>query len=75
MSAEKKLREGAIQDLNSDAPDPVTPIEPADNIETPVTDAESFSKNEDLKKEFGDFETFKAYHDAVEGGFVKSLKK
>ncbi len=76
LAAEKKIRENAKIDFKADGVTPVTPggDEKEPDSKTAKT-KEDFEKNEALQKEFGTWETFAAYTEAMEAGFVQTIQK
>ncbi len=78
LAAEKRILAGKQEELDKDGESPVTPSSDTGSHlpdkKNPAT-AEEFEANEELKKEFGDFETFRAYQESVEQGLVKVTKR
>jgi hypothetical protein len=75
LAAEKKIRQTALDNLDSGAPAPVTPAPAADPAPAPAdpATADEFSKNKDLVEEFGDYETYAAFKAASDKGLVRIL--
>ena len=76
--AERSLREHAEQNLKDDNIPPITfaptPIVDKKLEEKDVTE-ETFIKSQELKAEFDDWETFKAYREAMGAKLVKVISK
>jgi len=75
LAAEKKIRENAQEDLDTDSVAPVENAEPADKTGTPAKTQEEFNADPALKREFGQFEVYEAYLESVESGLVKTITK
>jgi hypothetical protein len=77
LAAEKKIRASALENLTNDGVKPVKPVVPP-AVETLTNDnitEESFNKSEKLKKEFGTWDIYESYANAVKSGQVKIITK
>ena len=77
LAAEQQIRTNALTNLNQDGIKPVTPVIPPE-VEILRDDditEEKFSKSEKLKEEFGTWDTYNAYVQAVKAGRVKTINK